>query len=140
MKLQISKPTMKSILLGAYILGVLAFSAASRASVNNYPLPIKLPPHVQIFQLAGTISLDANTGRAYLTNNGVVVAALEVPANVNLSLVPFHGQSVRLIGAYGNYRVQPVTAAIGSEVTDDQTQREVAPPTVFVLKIFGSSN
>lgn len=138
-KLQISKSTLRNLLLGAYILCVIGFSVASRAEVGTFPLPIKLPPGVQVVELVGEVVVDTS-GAPHLVQQNRFDVRLEVPANLNLDLTAYHGQVVYVVGAYVTRSILPVIAGAGHVVTDGDARREMATPTVFVLKISGSSN
>lgn len=138
-KLQISKSLLKSLLLGAYIVGVLAFSVASRAEVGSFPVPVRLHPHAQLIQLQGHVVVEEQTGRFYLVTESKAFH-LDVPATSDVQLESYTGQVVQIVGAVMKRQIQPVIAGIGSAVTDGETRGEVAPPTVFVLRISGTAD
>lgn len=138
-KLQISKVTLRNLLLGAYILCVIGFSVASRAEVGTFPMPVKLPPGAQVVELVGEVVVD-ESGAAHLVQHNRFQVRLEVPANLNVDLTTFEGQVVYVVGAYVTRNIQPVIAEAGHVVTDGDARREMATPTVFVLKISGSEN
>ncbi len=140
--MNLKKLNLKGLLLGAYILGVIAFSIASRAEMTNFPRPIKMHPAAQLVQLSGVVQVDSS-GYVYLIGANQAVTRLELMAQPSveiMSLNSFHGQVVTILGATLTRNVQPVIAEIGSTENSGEIRRELAVPTVFVLRISGSSN